>query len=105
MYDYKVKSYSDPDSADTLTNEKTDQGVFGSDKIYPDISAEVKSDSGADVDASSTYDSTTQYTGVLYSPGNEPEKIRKRIDRLFEKLDSAYPDKVVTRLHVDHKKW
>ena len=42
---------------------------------------------------------------VLFAPGQEPEAIRQRIQRLKEKLDSAYPDKVVTRLHNDHKKW
>ena len=42
---------------------------------------------------------------VLYEPGQEPKDIRQKIHRLKEKLDSAYPDKVVTRLHTDHKKW
>lgn len=27
---------------------------------------------------------------ILYQPGQEPADIRKRIDRLFEKLDQAY---------------
>lgn len=26
--------------------------------------------------------------------GQEPEKIKERMDRLFAKLDAAYPDKV-----------
>lgn len=43
--------------------------------------------------------------GVLYRPGEEPDRIRKRLDTLFEKLDSAYPDKVIVGLHKDHKKW
>ena len=43
--------------------------------------------------------------GVLYAPGSEPEAIKKRIDRLFEKLDGAYPDKVIIGLHKNHKKW
>ena len=43
--------------------------------------------------------------GVLYRPGEEPDRIRQRIERLFEKLDSAYPDKVIIGLHKDHKKW
>ncbi len=42
---------------------------------------------------------------VIYTPGNEPESIRKRIDRLFAKLDEAYPDKVIVSLNKDHKKW
>ena len=61
---------------------------------------------GAEEASSEADDNTSALpAGVLYLPGKEPEKIRKRIERLFEKLDSAYPDKVVTRLHVDHKKW
>lgn len=43
--------------------------------------------------------------GVLYVPGEEPEAIKKQINRLFEKLDVAYPDKVITKLNTDHKKW
>lgn len=43
--------------------------------------------------------------GVLYAPGAEPAAIKNRIDRLFEKLDGAYPDKVVIGLHKDHKTW
>lgn len=42
---------------------------------------------------------------VMYPPGKEPESIRKRLDRLFAKLDSAYPDKLISGLHKDHKKW
>lgn len=42
---------------------------------------------------------------VLFAPGQEPEAIRQRIQRLKEKLDSAYPDKVIFRLYHDHKKW
>ncbi len=43
--------------------------------------------------------------GVLYRPGEEPDRIRQRIERLFEKLDEAYPDKIIVGLHKDHKKW
>jgi hypothetical protein len=42
---------------------------------------------------------------ILYTPGNEPENIRKKLENFFEKLDSAYPDKVVKSLHKEHKKW
>ena len=38
-------------------------------------------------------------------PEKIPENIRKRMDTLFAKLDAAYPDKVIVRLHADHKKW
>lgn len=37
--------------------------------------------------------------------GQEPEKIKERMDRLFAKLDAAYPDKVIMHLCRDHKKW
>ena len=49
--------------------------------------------------------STDVPAGVLYQPGSEPEKIKVRLDRLFEKLDSAYPDKVIVGLNKNHKKW
>ena len=42
---------------------------------------------------------------VLYKPGEEPERIKQRIERLLEKLEGAYPDKVVVGLHKNHKKW
>lgn len=47
--------------------------------------------------------STDVPAGVLYQPGSEPEKIKARLDRLFEKLDSAYPDKVIVGLNKNHK--
>ena len=43
--------------------------------------------------------------GVLFRPGEEPDRIRKRLDTLFEKLDSTYPDKVIIGLHKDHREW
>ena len=43
--------------------------------------------------------------GVLHTPGNEPENIKKRLATLFAKLDGAYPDKVIEGLNRDHKKW
>ena len=42
---------------------------------------------------------------VRYKPGEEPENIRKDLDLLFENLDSAYPDKIVSGLHKEHKMW
>ena len=38
-------------------------------------------------------------------PGEEPANIRRRIDILFPKLDAAYPDRVISGLNKDHKKW
>lgn len=43
--------------------------------------------------------------GVLHTPGNEPENIKKRLDTLFAKLDGAYPDKVIEGLNREHKNW
>lgn len=43
--------------------------------------------------------------GILFAPGTEPAAIRRRLDRLFEKLNAAYPDKVIVGLYKDHKKW
>ena len=40
-----------------------------------------------------------------FLPGQEPEKVQKRLQRLFEKLDQAYPDKCVVGLYSDHKHW
>lgn len=37
--------------------------------------------------------------------GAEPANIKKRMDTLFAKLDSAYPDKVICSLQRDHKQW
>ncbi len=42
---------------------------------------------------------------AYYRPGSEPEELKRRIRTLFEKLDSAYPDKTIIGLHTDHKKW
>ena len=37
--------------------------------------------------------------------GNEPEKIKKRMDTLFSKLNTTYSDKNISSLQKDHKKW
>lgn len=42
---------------------------------------------------------------AYYTPGSEPEKIKKRLETLFKKLDLAYPDKNIVGLYTDHKKW
>ena len=42
---------------------------------------------------------------AIIPKGSEPEKIKKRMDTLFAKLDSAYPDKVIRSLQKEHKKW
>lgn len=48
---------------------------------------------------------TTEFDGVLFLPGQEPEDIKRRIETLFAKLDGAYPDKIIIGLHKEHKKW
>lgn len=42
---------------------------------------------------------------ILYAPGQEPDKIHRRIQTLCSKLDGAYPDRVISGLYSDHKKW
>ena len=42
---------------------------------------------------------------VIYTPGNEPEKIKEKVERYFAKLATAYPDKIVMGLAKDHKEW
>ena len=42
---------------------------------------------------------------AYYRPGMEPERLKKRMKTLFDKLNSAYPDKNIVGLHTDHKKW
>lgn len=42
---------------------------------------------------------------VQYLPGAEPENIKLRLQNLFSKLDSAYPDKRIVGLATSHKKW
>ena len=42
--------------------------------------------------------------GVLYRPGKEPAPIRRKIERLFERLNEVYPDRVIVGLHNKYKK-
>jgi len=46
---------------------------------------------------------SSKYSDVI--PDNIPENIQKRLVTLFEKLDEAYPNKVITGLQKDHKNW
>ena len=41
---------------------------------------------------------------VYYTPGNEPEQIKRKIANFLARIDQYYPDKVVSGLHVEHKK-
>ncbi len=42
---------------------------------------------------------------VMYTPGNEPEAIRSKIQSMLSRLSEYYPDKVIPRgLQNDHKK-
>ena len=42
---------------------------------------------------------------VIYSPGKDPEKIKKRVENFFAKIKTAYPDKIVEGLSSKHKHW
>ncbi len=42
---------------------------------------------------------------ILCAPGEEPVDIRRYMETLFAKLDEAYPEKKISRLYQDHKKW
>ena len=46
---------------------------------------------------------SSKYSDVI--PDNIPENIQKRLVTLFEKLDEAYPNKVITGLQKDHKNY
>lgn len=42
---------------------------------------------------------------VLYTPGNEPDVIRDKIDSMLQRLEEYYPDRVITHsMQKDHKK-
>lgn len=42
---------------------------------------------------------------AIIPKGKEPSSIKKRLDILFPKLNQAYPDKKISGLYKDHKKW
>ncbi|MDR3364494.1 MAG: hypothetical protein LBS91_06060 [Clostridiales Family XIII bacterium] len=42
---------------------------------------------------------------AFYEIGSEPASVRARIDRLLAKINEAYPDKKISGLQTDHKKW
>lgn len=42
---------------------------------------------------------------AIIPKGKEPERVKKRMETLFAKLDEAYPDKVISGLQKEHKKW
>lgn len=42
---------------------------------------------------------------AIIPKGKEPASIKKRLDILFPKLNQAYPDKKISGLYKDHKKW
>ena len=41
---------------------------------------------------------------AYYTPGNEPENIRKRLATFFARIDEYYPDGEIIGLHIRHKK-
>lgn len=42
---------------------------------------------------------------AIIPKGKEPANIKKRLDILFPKLNQAYPDKKISGLYKEHKKW
>lgn len=42
---------------------------------------------------------------AIIPKGKEPASIKKRLDILFPKLNQAYPDKKISGLYKEHKKW
>ena len=42
---------------------------------------------------------------AIIPKGKEPASIKKRRDIFFPKLNQAYPDKKISGLYKDHKKW
>lgn len=42
---------------------------------------------------------------AIIPKGQEPERVKKRMETLFAKLDEAYPDKVISSLQKEHKTW
>ena len=57
-----------------------------------------------DIQKNNRADSAESANQVLYRPGEEPQEVRQQLEELFEKLDFAYPDKVISGLYTDHKK-
>ena len=41
---------------------------------------------------------------ALYTPGNEPDNLKKKLTSFLAKIDEYYPDKKVVGLHNEHKK-
>lgn len=87
----------------------------GSIKIKPDSVHIEEVSNGSNENSISIGEKETGVQGVplrdakevscLIPVGKEPENIKKRLKVLIEKLNSAYPDKVIYRLDSDHKKW
>ena len=41
---------------------------------------------------------------ALYTPGNEPINLQKKLATFFARIDEYYPDKKISGLHTEHKK-
>ena len=91
------KSSNDDLGKHEVLTQKDSEGVLTKQQISESISIpSVYSENEPSVNIASD---------VLYPIGMEPANILKRMKLLFEKLDSAYPDKVIIGLYTDHKKW
>lgn len=42
---------------------------------------------------------------AIIPKGKEPASIKKRRDTFFPEVEQAYPDKKISGLYKDHKKW
>lgn len=41
---------------------------------------------------------------VLYTPGNEPDIIKNKVENILRRLEECYPDRVLVRgIEMDHK--
>lgn len=97
-------------------NETFEKNVFEDAEIFVDekdteneiANAEIIDDSSCDKETATARVSNKNIPeGVIYPPGEEPEKIRQRLDNLFAKLDAAYPNKeiIINDLRKNHDSW
>lgn len=44
-------------------------------------------------------------SSVKYTPGNEPQELKLKLQRFFAKVDEEYPNKVISGFYKNHKAW
>lgn len=67
---------------------------------FDECPAEIK----FDLAESCITEKTSDAVPVIYKPGEEPASIKPKLDRVLEKLNQAYPDKIVVSFNSLHKK-